>query len=247
MTHIALLVVLLGCIGEHPSKTTQPKPPTTTPAQRVDAAIARWATALERDDDKALAEATDGQGQFALAYAGIKRIAAHREGGAEAVESTLMLGVAWALLQVAWPERFGEPYQELLTVLPLGSLGKPLVDEGLAQETHDKNGNYIVPLPWDKTVGKLGPALEAHRAKLRERRAWTCKAESITATVMPSHPELVYMAQLSEHVFAWWLAEIQQLWLVRGRCADGAAAVFVVTAFLDGSDRVLLATGPRLQ
>lgn len=233
MTRIAILVFVLGCFGEHPSKATQPTPPTTPPAERVDAAIGRWAEALERGDDRALAEAQDGDGQFSLAYGAIKLASTHVDGGEQAVESTVMLLV----LQAIFPGWFGPP-DAFLAVLPPGvELAPALVAAGVASASDD---GRVVAIPGG--LERLAAAQREHRDRLRAGRAWTCKATAIEGTVLPSEPSLVRMAQVSTNIMAGWLQRVERMWLVRGGCDGGARALFVVTAFLDGSDRVLVAT-----
>ena len=115
---------------------------------------------------------------------------------------------------------------------------------GLATQRDDGKIFAIVPLLWDKTVARVGEASARHIAKLRERAAWTCRATRIEGTVHPSAQPLVAMAQVSKNIFADWLRGVEALWLVRAEC-DGGPALFVVTAALDGNDRIVLATGPR--
>lgn len=242
MTRIVLLVFLLGCFGEKPTTATRPTPPTIAPSERVDAAIARWATALQSGDERALRDATDGDGQFSIVYGAIKLAASHVDGGEQAVEETAVLLV----LQALFPNWFGLPADTFHAVVPRGlKIGPALVDAGMAKPAG--SGNTVVAVPRGQLLERIVTAEREHVTRLRANQAWTCKATEIERTLVPSEPALVRMAQVSQHQFASWLQRVERLWLVRGQCADGAPALFVITAFLDGSDRVLLATGPRLQ
>lgn len=67
-----------------------------------------------------------------------------------------------------------------------------------------------------------------------------CKPIAIERTVLPTEPVLMQAAQVSQHVFATWLAAIDALWIVRAQCASGPA-LFVITGYKNGHDRVLVA------
>ncbi len=242
MTRNVLLLVL-GLTACHARPRTPP-PPLPPPQARVEAAIARWGTALHANDEAALTKAVDHGGQFALVYGAIKKASSYVPDGERAVEQTLTGLIGLTMLQLLAPGIFGPPFETFYVVLPTGPLGPPLVAAGLAQQMNDGTNLAIVPLPWDKTIGRIDAASKRHIAKLREREAWTCRPTKIEATVLPSERGLVSMARVSKHIFADWLATVEALWLVRAEC-DGGSALFVVTALLDGNDQILLATGPR--
>jgi hypothetical protein len=213
-----------------------------SPEQRVQASLARWGAALESGTAKDLAGATDGAGQFAIAYGGTKLAASHVDGGAQAVESTVVGIFLMVVLQSMWPGVVGEPFQTWYAVVPTGSLGPALVAAGLAYPPREPNdvAYAFVPVPWDSTFGRLEEAQREHQAKLRERRAWTCRFVAIEKRVDADEPIFRRAAAVSTTMFAGWLREVEGVWLVRARCASGPA-LFAITARKDGQDRVLLA------
>lgn len=234
MKHAVLLLFVIGCHA----KT---RPPPRPPEERVAAAMVRWGDALRSGDDKALAEAEDRAGQFAIVYGGIKAVASHVDGGSKAVEDTLLGNLFLIGLQSLWPGLFGSPYQVWYAVVPTGKLGPALVAAGLASQPKPGDPAFaIVPVPWDDTIGRLERAMKEHRAKLREKAAWTCRMIAIEHTVQPTEPSLQRVAQTSTHIFGGWLRGIDAVWLVRAQCASGPA-LFAVTAYEDGSAHILLA------
>jgi hypothetical protein len=237
MNRLLLVVAIAAC---HAS----PRPPVVvlSAEHRVQASLARWGTALERDDAKALDRASDLAGQFAIAYGGTKLAASHVDGGAEAVEHTVMGIFVMAALQCLWPGSFGEPFQTWYAVVPTGSLGPALVAAGLAYPPREPNDTTyaFVPVPWSSTFGRLEEAQRDHRVKLHEQRAWTCRFAAIEKRIDASEPILQRAAAISKNVFADWLRDTEGVWLVRASCASGPA-LFAITARKDGNDQVLLA------
>ena len=225
---LLLCAVLLGCRRDSPDP---PRPP-ASPDDRVAAAIVRWGGALERGDDSALAEAEDGGGKAVMVYAAVKHLASQVPHGGETVELTVTGVLLLAAIHVL---RGGDgyPYNEIMLVLPPNSLNPALAEAGLAK--HD-NGYAFMVVPIGDLAERMRAASAKHRARLRERAAWTCKPIAIERTVLPSERSLIRLATTSS-TFRAWLDEIDALWLVRARCAD-SDALFVVTGYRSGVDRV---------
>ncbi|MDQ3340199.1 MAG: hypothetical protein M4D80_34005 [Myxococcota bacterium] len=223
-----LAVFAVACHARPATKPPSPPPP---PDQRVAASIASWGKALALEDDVALEKTEDRGGQFVLVYAGIKLAASHVPDGGKAVESTLGVNVLAYTLQSMWPGIFGAPSNWFLVVLPSGSLGPALVAAGLAEPVEGTSFT-VTAIPKDETYGRLRKAAEAHRARLREKRAWTCKPERIEKTIAPTEPTLVKLATVSTTMFAGWLEDVDAIWLVRATCESGPA-LFVVTGHVN--------------
>jgi hypothetical protein len=99
-------------------------------------------------------------------------------------------------------------------------------------------------------MARLHGAVARHRQRLIERQAWTCKPVRIERTIPPTEPAFVHAAKISTNWFKDWLDQVDALWVVHVRCADGRG-VFVVTGARDRDtgttkDRILVAAlGPR--
>jgi hypothetical protein len=235
MNRLLLVVAIAAC---HVS----PRPVARSAEHRVQASLARWGAALEHDAARDLDRATDRAGQFAIAYGGTKLAASHVDGGAEAVEVTVMGIFVMVALQCLWPGSSNEPLETWYAVVPTGSLGPALVAAGLAYPPRAPNTTTFafVPVPWSSTFGRLEEAQREHHAKLREQRAWTCRFAAIEKRIAATEPILRRAATVSTTVFADWLREIEGVWLVRASCESGPA-LFAITARKDGNDKVLLA------
>jgi hypothetical protein len=207
----------------------QPRP-SQPPEQRAAGAIVAWGNALREGNVQGV---EDGAGRFAILYVGAKAAASHVDGGAEAVERTVVGNLFLFALQSLWPGIFGAPYQTWFAVIPTGPLGPALVEAGLATQAKPGDPAFAwVPVPYDQTLGRIERAIEDHRARLLEKEAWTCRFERIEHTVLPTEPTLQRAAQISTNLFAGWLRDIEAVWIVRARCASGPA-LFAITAYRD--------------
>lgn len=225
-----LLLAAAALAGCHASPR-----PVQSAEQRAQASLARWGAALELGDDAALARATDGAGQFAVFYGGTKLAASHVDGGAEAVERTT-IGLFLAILLPGW---FGDSW---FAAVPVGSLGPALVAAGLVHPPANpaEPAFAYIPFSTPQTLERLAEASAAHRAKLREQRAWTCRLVAIEKRLAPTEPIFLRAAAISRTTFEGWLDEVDAIWLARATCASGPA-LFAITAKKSGDDQVLIA------
>lgn len=232
--------LMVACVVIGACRGGAPRAPRPGAEERVAAVMARWGEAL-RGRDEGMAEVDDGYGRFAVVYAGVKVAASEVPDGAKAVELTLFV----AVLSGLWPGLFGPPSDELAVVLPTGALGPGLVAAGLVQPVGPDEPNLTwVAVSREATIDRVRAASAAHRARLREREAWTCRAERIERAIAPTEPALVRAAAVSDFVFAGWMSGVDAFWIVRADCA-GTPGWFVVTGRVDArgatEDRVLAA------
>lgn len=238
----ALVIALAAACHASP----RARPPLPPPDARIAAAMETWGRALESGDDAAVRATEDGGGRIAFAYLAVKAAASQVDGGAQAVEATVIGTVGLWVLMSLWPGVFGGyPDDQILLAVPAGPLGPPLVAAGIATSADATDGGFaIVPVSRDDTTRRLEAASAAHRARLRDRAAWTCRPAALAHTLLPTEPTLVRGAALSPHIFGWWLDDTDALWLVRATCADGPA-LFVIAGHVDRNgapqDRILAA------
>ena len=233
------MVFAIGCHAE----VKQESRPLPSHPERINDAMRMWGYALRYNDDANWQKRDDAAGRFALGYGGIKLLASEVPDGAEAVEQTIM-GIFWQAFVQAWRNEPGPPEQWGL-VVPNGTLGRALVDAGFATENKHDARFAIVPLPWEETLGRMEEASKQHKQRLRERQAWSCRPNELLRTVLPTDATLQRAALVSSHIFAWWLEDVDAIWVVRATCTTGPA-LFIVTGHVDqktgyANDKVLLA------
>lgn len=231
----------------------QPRARPVVPAAevRVAAAMGAWGAALERGDEAGVKAQEDGGGHAAFAYLAVKAAASQVDGGARAVEATVVGTAGLWVLMTLWPGVFGTyPEDEILLAVPAGRMGPALVAAGIATDAGTTAGSFaIVPVSKEATWGRIEAAQAAHRARMRDRMAWTCRPAGIVETIAPTEPTLQRGAQVSANIFGGWLRGTDAIWIVRAGCADGPG-LFVIAGHVDRAgttqDRILAAVlAPR--
>lgn len=208
-------MAMLGCGTSTP--TVVP-----VPSSRVEAAIAAWGEALRAGDVDAVNQREDAAGRFAFVYVATKALAGQVPGGAKAVEQTIVghiLGMVLAALG-GYSDR-----SDLAIALPPGALATALVTMGLA---NGGDGTPFVQLPREETTKRLEDASAHQRQRLREVEAWTCRPLTIERTLPAPTPSMMHAAELSQHIFKWWLDTVDYIWVVRVVCQGGSGLVVVV-------------------